>query len=250
MFFYHYLSTRAATYDWKQTDWSGGASTTATHSHTAEQANPEGWKYYYSKDDNVVTGTELTLNQASAAITHTTDGDFNAGTKDNVYVSGGSVYLSRPLGAPCSTDEECTGDNWCNAGTCVSPWLSGPCSGIEVYHVDVSRRKWKTSKTDCNIPQCGQNGGQNGDNLVANNSVNFTDYPARDACKDLGGRLPTVEELRCIYNHRSDYGGFLSSNPHWSSTEFSRDSAHYVRFTDGIWSYADKTTSYYVRCVR
>jgi len=50
---------KAATYTWQQTDWSGGADTNSTASHSSDQS---GWTKYYSKDATLDdTGGELKL---------------------------------------------------------------------------------------------------------------------------------------------------------------------------------------------
>jgi len=69
--------------------------------------------------------------------------------------------------------------------------------------------QWKTTDTACNTPQCGLDGAQNGDSLVDPKlypSVDFSAYPAQNACKALGGRLPTIVELRCISSNKASFG--------------------------------------------
>ena len=42
--------------------------------------------------------------------------------------------------------------------------------------------------------------------LVADNTIDFSAYPARQACKNIGGRLPVTSEIIAIYNGRASYG--------------------------------------------
>jgi len=127
------------------------------------------------------------------------------------------------------------------------PWRSGPCTGFNVYRTDEpSALQWKTSNTACITPQCGQSGGQN--KLVASNTVDFADYPARDACKMRGGRLPTPTELSCIFTSASWYGSF-QDNYYWSATEYS-DTAAQLVYSYGGNDWDSKSSTYYVRCVR
>ncbi len=111
-------------------------------------------------------------------------------------------------------------------------------------------RQWKISNTACDLPECGQDGGQNGDNLGADNTVSYVDYPAREACKQIGGRLPTREELLCIYQNRASFNNNFGTANYWSSTEYSNTSAWRVGFGTGSADVNYKADSYSVRCVR
>ena len=94
--------------------------------------------------------------------------------------------------------------------------------------------------------------------LVADNNVNFNpsagatpDYPARDACKALGGRLPTIAELLEMYNYKATYGNNFQSTYYWSSTEYNSFYAYIVYLYNGsIYSGSKGFTDYYTRCVR
>lgn len=91
-------------------------------------------------------------------------------------------------------------------------------------------------------------------------SVDFSvgGYPAQSACKDIGGRLPTMLELFAIRDGRDTYGGSISfkmgdSDRYWSATE-----SKYGADTSRAWNLdfiyggphgTYKTSSFYVRCV-
>lgn len=124
---------------------------------------------------------------------------------------------------------------------------------------------WGPYGVVCPSPQCTTAGpvretqspwtGVNG--LVADNSVNFNPdssnpptYPARDACKAIGGRLPTVGELVEMYNNKALYGNNFQSDLYWSSTEYNSNVAVFVRLSDGYNQTNGKGATYYVRCVR
>ncbi len=132
-------------------------------------------------------------------------------------------------------------------------FIAGICTGIEIYSQDLSGTyKWKTLNSSCSPPQCGLIGGQDGDNLVnptTNPTVSFISYPAQNACKAIGGRLPTKADLACIYTNRALLGSF-QSNSYWSSTEFSITNAWYQNFASGAVGNIGKTTAYYARCIR
>ncbi|MCK5026581.1 MAG: DUF1566 domain-containing protein [Nanoarchaeota archaeon] len=167
------------------------------------------------------------------------------------YTSAGyGYYTSGQHG--CDTGAECDG-----SGLCFAEWISGSCSGIEVYYQDVSGEKqWKTLDTACDTPQCGQDGAQDGDNLVTSNSVNFKEftpyatYPARNACKDLDGHLPTKTELQCIYSNQASYGDNFVATYYWPSTEYDIDDAWAVHFHNGATDTNRKSGDNLVRCVR
>ena len=120
--FYQKLTARGASYGWSQTDWSGGASTTAEAVHPGDET---GWTYYYSKDALVSTSTvdEISLASTTASWTETDTADFDAGTQNSVYATSGAVFLLKPAGATCSLKTECIG-GYCNGSsacdTCVS----------------------------------------------------------------------------------------------------------------------------------
>ncbi len=258
--FYKIFISQGSNYSWIQSDWSGGADTGATATHTTNQS---GWTKFFSKDANVdVTATpgEITLTNPLEENVDTTDADFNEMTQTTAladsgdfYINGDSIQLKKQDGVSCTVAEECIG-GVCSDNICDEPWgYIGICSGIEVNFTDISGTKlWKTSNTNCDTPQCGINGGQDGDNLVdpvANPSVDFSLYPAQNACKAIGGRLPTKPELACIYTNRASLGSF-QSDYYWSSTE--NDTAYAWRqyFSNGDVDLYGKTGSYYVRCVR
>jgi hypothetical protein len=92
--------------------------------------------------------------------------------------------------------------------------------------------------------------------LVADNSVDFSLYPARDFCKSLGGRMPNITEMRCIFtNAAQHYGGALggmSGNAYWVGTEYSTSDAVYVSAVDSgaLEHHMGKTSVLKTRCIR
>ena len=84
----------------------------------------------------------------------------------------------------------------------------------------------------------------------ANPGVDFSDYPAQNACKALGGKLPNMQELLAIYAGRASYGNnFNMTGFYWSSTESDSSSAHAVYFGSGGDAVSTKSGVYPVRCV-
>lgn len=242
----------AATFGWLQTDWSGLASTTATANHSSNQT---GWNKFFSKDAgvNVATPGQVTLTAASSTWVQTNTADFSAGTVSGTYATNGSVKLLKPFGATCTANTECNdGYNstggFCSGGICSNPWLSGPCgtTNLTVYYSDAAGTYTWGPVVTCPSPQC------SGGVLVADNSVDFSGYPARNACKAIGGRLPTLSELACIYTNRTSYNtlGAFQASIYWSATEANANFAWNVYFSGGSQSSNGKTSGSYVRCIR
>ncbi len=147
-------------------------------------------------------------------------------------------------------DKSCEITLWfCSASTTCANTL-GDGDYIIVAQGDATTSlAWKTANTACGQPQCSMGGGQDGDQLKADNTLNFGSYPARNYCKAIGGRLPTIDELECMYTNRASFGSF-GSGYYWSSTEYSVTGARGVDFSDGSSYYNNKTFAGYVRCVR
>ena len=101
-------SSYAATYNWIQSGWSGGADIVNFPDHTGGVAEA-GWTKYYSKDANVITGQDgdggtagqIKLSATSDSWTETTNADFD-GTPTDVQASGDDLILLPPtlLSAP------------------------------------------------------------------------------------------------------------------------------------------------------
>ncbi|HAS00147.1 MAG: hypothetical protein US57_C0002G0052 [Candidatus Moranbacteria bacterium GW2011_GWC2_37_73] len=249
---------KSATFGWLQTDWSGGIDAVATAIHTSNQ---NGWIKFFSKDDDVDTSSgEIKISSTTDSFVTTSDTDFNAFAKTQSFVSGagsaGTIYAQKPDGGSCTTNTECV-NNWCNVNVCANPWTVGPCAGFAVYKEDSGDPahpgtwQWKTSDTDCAAPQCLPVDGFDG--LVADNNVDFSLYPSRNACKAIGGRLPTRNELLCIYSNKASYGMASATGLYNTSQEAAVNKILTVRFSDGFSNVAGawyKTSWWLNRCVK
>lgn len=161
-----------------------------------------------------------------------------------------NVTVDTGAGAVKLAARACDDTTWfCSAATTCGNTL-GDGTYVIVKRTNETSRQWKTANTNCDKPECGQDGGQNGDNLVADNTVNFTNYPARDACKLAGGRLPTLTELQCIYANRVTFGNNFGTSFYWSATEDSAAFAVVVNFGGGSAGTSSKSVTNSVRCVR
>jgi hypothetical protein len=83
-FFRHQAGIYAATYNWTQNDWSGGASTTATALHPGDR---DYWDQYQSADSSLSASSSVGIIASLAALTHTTASDFSAGTSTGAIAS-------------------------------------------------------------------------------------------------------------------------------------------------------------------
>lgn len=141
-------------------------------------------------------------------------------------------------------------------------WIAGksatPLAGIYVRNADLAGGyTYKTSASVLAAPQ-----GQVGldVNYPSNMAlvspqiypaVDFSLYPAQNACKAIGGRLPTVNELQSMYSDKTYYGGnFKTITPiYWSGTNVDNLSAYDYDMSIGAIYSNDKTSVVYVRCV-
>lgn len=144
----------------------------------------------------------------------------------------------------------CNASVWYCAQSTVCADTLGDGTNIIVAQADApSTYTWKNANTNCSQPQCQGSGGQNGNQMVPDETVNFSNYSAQNYCKSIGGRLPTKDELNCIYTNRATFGTFASSF-YWSGTEASTAGAWDQSFSAGNQGGGNKTVSNYVRCVR
>ncbi|KKP70664.1 MAG: hypothetical protein UR69_C0003G0002 [Candidatus Moranbacteria bacterium GW2011_GWE2_35_2-] len=164
-----------------------------------------------------------------------------------------NVAVDTGTGEVKLAEKTCDDGTWfCGAGfddVCVDTLGDGDYVVVKRAN-EATTKTWKTTATDCDLPECGQDGAQNGDNLTADNTVGFALYPARQACKDAGGRLPTKEELQCIYTNRATFGDNFGTGNFWSGTEYGTTYAWVVYFSTGGTGSGNKATSGYVRCVQ
>ena len=70
-----------------------------------------------------------------------------------------------------------------------------------------------------------------------------------------GWRLPTINELKMIYNLRNKIGGLNTSDLYWSSSDAGDNRVFLINFSNGITSYnynkeKNMGHTYYVRAVR
>jgi hypothetical protein len=164
---------------------------------------------------------------------------------DSKIAASWNISTSTP-GQITLKDKACNASDWfCTASTTCANTL-GDGDYIIVYQTDApTTRTWKSAATLCLPPQC-DSGTYT---LTADNTVDFTAYSARDYCKSIGGRLPTITELSCIYTNKASFGTFGTGN-YWSAMEYSGLNASYVNFLSGAVANLNKTVSHSVRCVR
>lgn len=185
----------------------------------------------------------------------------NADTDGDDYKDGSETKAGYdPLG-PGQLDEDNDGmgdaderkaDEGSGVAVADGFWIYDICDEIGVYSKDISEpQQWKVSQTICTDPQCEENFSANNKKGVLKKGVevDFSEYPAQDICKKIGGRLPTKDELVCIFQKKDSLKSFANSNGYWSSWESNIYSA-WIMNDDGSLSEGFKTDVYYVRCVK
>ena len=198
-------SSRAATYAWVQTDWSGGvlgdqaACESANGTWDAANSvcvavhadNQIGWTAYGSGDSEINTdNNEIKINLTSGSDTQTDDASgFLSGTHSNTYSSGTGILPKKDNSAVCSADVQCASGNcdadfssgsYCHAtdSSCVyyaggDPWELDngweQCSGND-YFKSCSNGSWgaQQNNPDPSDDYCDAGGGaQTGYDLAA-----------------------------------------------------------------------------------
>lgn len=192
----------------------------------------------------LVTGTYVVVHAQEIIDSFTDSSKVDDTWNIEVDTSAGEVKLETR-----SCDD---GDWFCGTGyddVCVNTLGDGDYIVVARTDIETSQM-WKTANTACDQPECGQDDGQDGDELVADNTVNFAEYPARQACKAIGGRLPTKTELSCIYSNRASFGDNFGTSYYWSATESSATNAWRFSFSAGSAGSTNKTITSSVRCVQ
>jgi hypothetical protein len=129
------------------------------------------------------------------------------------------------------------------------PGLMGDGNGLLVKRTNEGTKQWKIWENACDTPECGIDGGQ-GDQMTVDNTIDFSAYyPARQACKNVGGRLPTTGEMSCIISYKGTYGLTFNTGNFWSSTERDNNYAYYVTYSNKT-SYTAKPSALLTHCVR
>ena len=209
---------------------------------------------------------------ANGTVNTAVNGDYTVGSTPTITATPNSGYVF----------DSWTGSTGCNnittasfaitmdsSKTCtanfVDPWAADWYNGIaatalagkHIRKTDLSGTyQYKTSDTAVASPQGATGLDPNypsNMSLVSpqtNTGVDFTAYPAQNACKAIGGRLPNTQELLAIYTGQTSYGNnFQAYGDYRSSTESTSASSYHVRFGVGGPYTGNKTNAYYVRCV-
>lgn len=126
-------------------------------------------------------------------------------------------------------------------------WIAGVgnLAGKYVRNSDMSATQYKTSNT--------ANGAlQGGSTLLdpkLNPTIDFSEYPAQNACKAIGGRLPSNLEQSYLFADRASYGTF-PGHYYWTSQEYDSVAAFLTNFfIGGSDKTAKNTTVIPFRCI-
>jgi uncharacterized protein (TIGR02145 family) len=139
-FVFRDLAVQSASFSFFQTDWSGGASPTATATHPGDQT---GWSQFASKDSVVDTGVSGQASLSTTTLSHeeTSTADFSAGTHTKTAATSGKVSLLKPIGVSCSSDAECQ-SGICSGGACFVCEGSINYAGQDYGVVEIGSQCW------------------------------------------------------------------------------------------------------------
>ena len=130
------VTIMAASSNFVQTNWSGGASGDTA----ADPTNQTGWTKYASKDSFVTAGASLTLATTSGSVVEDTDTDFDAGTLSRTAVSGTGTSAVVTLEATSDDPFETPPQQWTSGN--YTDLATAPGSGSSVipfFTMDQSR---------------------------------------------------------------------------------------------------------------
>jgi len=171
---------------------------------------------------------------ASASIASWTDGGTALNVKDAYpYISNGNTIVFQDISGQADLDTYPTHERWTTTPAHnESPW-NGNVSGLNVYG-----KTFEVAKADASISSAWSNAVK-----VCASYKQYSD--------DAGTwRLPTVRELKLIYDKRSvlTSANLPNSNYYWSATGITSSSAWRVLFSSGTVTSSNSANR--VRCVR
>lgn len=241
------------------------------------ETNTNGTAYNVT-DSTAVAAGALTTNYtltisagANGTVSTGVNGDYASGATPTITATPNATYVfsswSGSTGCSGTTTASYAitmdGNKTCTANFVVDPWAnwySGiaatALAGKHVYKTDLGAYSpYKTANTVVTSPQGATGLDPNypsNMSLVSpqtNPGVDLSAYPAQNACKAIGGRVPNMQELLAVYAGRATYGNNFQEDYYWSSTEYNSTSAYFVDFYDGSTFGISKTLGNYVRCV-
>lgn len=204
---------------------------------------------------------------AGANGTVTGGGSYDSGTTQTITATPNIAYLfsswtgSSGCSGTASHSITMDANKTCTANFTLSPsWYNGIAStvlaGKYVEKADRSYYYYKTTSTTVTSPQGIIGLDPNYPTKIslvspqANPAVDFSAYPAQNACKAIGGRLPNIQEWFAIYAGRLSYGNnFDMGDWYWSSTEYDGNSAYLFDFSTSTVYHDTKSVDRPVRCV-
>jgi len=218
-----------------------------------------------------VTYTLTIISGANGTVNTSVNGAYSPGSTPAITATPNANYLF----SSWTGDSGCSGaishtvtmnDNkTCTANFIVDPWANWYpgiaatiLSGKHIYKTDLTPTyQYKTTSTYVTSPQGAIGLDPNYPSYMVLVSpqkypiIDFSSYPAQNACKAIGGRLPNTQELYAIYAGRTTYNVNPSTFLYWSSTEYTVSWAYVLVATGstGSTSGDGKTNLRNVRCV-
>ena len=227
-----------------------GSTTTFSWGAASCSGNTARYQYRYTNTSGYDSGLYATASTSVAFTTSSEGYTYTVTTQAECYngvaASGMSASGSGSYNRP---------DPWAN-------WYPGIAdtvlAGKHIYKTNLGNMQYKTTNDAVASPQGATGLDPNypsNMSLVspqANPGVDFSAYPAQNACKAIGGRLPNVQELNAIYAGSTTYGNNFQALYYWSSTEYNSTDAYDaygVYFGGGSTFYGYKMNYTSVRCV-
>ncbi len=239
-------------------------------SFSLTETNTNGMVYSITDNTIAVAGAPsyiLTVIAGANGSVNNISGSYSTGSSPVIIATPNTGYLfSSWSGTDCSgafshsivmnSNKTCTANFTINTADWNDGISSTVLAGKHVHKVELgSTYMYKTTYSNVLIPQ-GATGldpvypsNMSLVNPQTNPTVDFSEYPAQNACKAIGGRLPSVQELNAIYTNRSTYSYSLYAQYYWSSTESSVFNAWLVYFQGGTLFSGVKTNNGHVICV-
>ncbi len=151
-----------------------------------------------------------------------------------------------------------------NPTTQVDGWIVGRASSVlagkYVYYQNLgSTYTWGPAGSLCPTGAAGSQPCQTGVDPYGTSSLinpqtypgmSFASYPAQNACKSIGGRLPYTNEAQELYNSASYGNNFPQGTFYWTLAEYNSASAMMINHYWQLLINNPKGTSATVRCVK
>ena len=201
-----------------------------------------GTTYYYRVNAKTATSTsEWSTPPASATTTIDYTLTIIAGAGGTV--NAGGTYAGGSVQTITATPN--------NSFYTFTSWTGDAgCSGIASHTITMNSNKTCTANFSLASGWMNGLGGTVLSGKYIRNTNNGSDTwdNAQSICSAIGGRVPSITELRSIYDNRTAYG-IASTNGYWTSVQRLANTAYLIAFNSGNQLDDPKTSIFYIRCI-